>query len=271
MKSIVYSISAAAFLLYGNAAASGNDGCEIPVISEIISGPSLICSGETATYQVKATGAESFTWELPQGWQGTPQGSTLLVKAGFSGGTLKVTAHNSCGNSKALYLQIASGQVPSPVISANEDNTLMVNGRYASCQWYIDGYAIPGATGAVYAPVQKGEYSVKVSYSNLCEARSKSLTIDEDQALHFTPAKVTLYPNPNQGVFYLKGESPDGHTQLTILDITGRVVYDQSLTVSNGLLNHQVSAAETLPAGIYTIRILSLQDQSSVSFPFVRQ
>ncbi len=73
-----------------------------PTAPTTITGSSTICKSQTGTYTCTSVfGATSYTWQAPTGWiivsgQGT---TTVSVKAGSCGGSLKVKANNACASS----------------------------------------------------------------------------------------------------------------------------------------------------------------------------
>lgn len=67
--------------------------------------------------------------------------------------------------------------------------------------------------------------------------------------------KINLYPNPNNGKFNLSFElSEKGNTKVSILDIDGKKVYDESLTNFSGKYNKEVDLSKHAK-GIYFVRV----------------
>lgn len=63
-----------------------------------------------------------------------------------------------------------------------------------------------------------------------------------------------LYPNPNNGIFTLKGYSSAKELNIDITDAVGRVVYRTQLKPVNGQVQHLVQTAN-MPGGVYMLRI----------------
>ncbi len=63
-----------------------------------------------------------------------------------------------------------------------------------------------------------------------------------------------LYPNPNNGVFTLKGYSSAKELNIDITDAVGRVLYRTQLKPVDGQVQHQVQTTN-MPAGVYMLRI----------------
>jgi hypothetical protein len=78
-----------------------------------ISGPTVVCGSGTIVYNVVAVENASFyTWTLPSGWTGTSASNSISVTPGPDGGSILVSAANSCGNSTAQVLAITTTQAP---------------------------------------------------------------------------------------------------------------------------------------------------------------
>lgn len=69
--------------------------------------------------------------------------------------------------------------------------------------------------------------------------------------------KLMLYPNPNNGVFYIEGEVAEQKAAVDIVDKTGRVIYRKDVVTPGGKLLHQVRLSEQLSQGIYLLRVVS--------------
>ncbi|MFN3405211.1 MAG: carbohydrate-binding protein [Cytophagaceae bacterium] len=133
--------------------------CNSPAQPGAISGNTNVNAGSTNTYSIAAVnGATSYTWILPSGWSGNSTGTSIVATAGTAGGTIRVTANNSCGSSTERLLNVnviqnsnnlATGK---PAYSSSNETSALISGlavdgsmstRWASAysdpQWlYID-------------------------------------------------------------------------------------------------------------------------------------
>lgn len=107
-----------------------------------ISGSTSVCSGATSlNYHITAVaGATSYTWTLPSGWSGTSTTTTILANAGTTGGTISVTASNSCGTSIAQTLAVTVNTIPV------QPGT--ISGSTAPCQAVSQTYSVSPVAGA---------------------------------------------------------------------------------------------------------------------------
>lgn len=70
----------------------------------------------------------------------------------------------------------------------------------------------------------------------------------------FDTFSVGIYPNPNDGQFYVKaGDVAKGAVKTTIIDTAGRTVYNEMLNHNGGSLQHAYNV--NLPSGVYIIVI----------------
>jgi hypothetical protein len=135
-------------------------------------------------------------------------------------------------------------------------------------QWYVNGHFVPGATLAVYSDniftdlqvvkciVTSGggcggtpgtSNSIIMHVSTVGVHQVKSNNID-----------VQLVPNPNKGLFTLKGDLGTAQDQEVTVDITnmlGQVIYTGKVIAHNGIINDQVKLANTLANGMYIVNL----------------
>ncbi len=107
-----------------------------------ITGTAMACSGTSQTYSVTAVaGATSYTWTLPNGWSGTSSSNSINTTTGSNGGTISVTANNTCGSSPPRTLTVTMGAVPAQpgTITGNASVCISTNQTYSVT-------AVPGAT-----------------------------------------------------------------------------------------------------------------------------
>jgi N-acetylneuraminic acid mutarotase len=112
-----------------------------PAAPIAVNGNSVICSGSSNTYSVATvSGATSYSWALPGGWSGTSTTNSITATANNTGGTLTVSAVNSCGNSAIKTLTITVNQIPA-MPSA-------ISGTATLCSGSTNTYSVPIVSGA---------------------------------------------------------------------------------------------------------------------------
>jgi hypothetical protein len=113
----------------------------LPAIPGSISGNTNVCQGSSQTYSVSpVSGATSYTWTLPPSWSGSSTSNSITTIAGSSGGTISVTANNTCGSSVAQTLAVTVNPVPAEPGS--------ISGNLDVCQGSSQVYSISPVSGA---------------------------------------------------------------------------------------------------------------------------
>ncbi len=179
-------------------------------------------------------------------------GETNDIYVASTTGTYSVQVNTALGcPTMSTTLKVKVYPLPTPTIFLIAPRVLSTQNYYLY-QWYKNNVLIPdvpgaSSTGRNYLAPTDGAYTVEVTDSNGCTAKSTiylfSLGIDNVQL----GASIKIYPNPTTGL--LKIESPVA-LNASLTDITGRVVFTTSEIKEMDLSNY----AE----GLY---ILSLTDK----------
>jgi gliding motility-associated-like protein len=110
-----------------------------------ILGNTSLCEGNVETYSVGvANGATSYNWTSPSGLTGASISNSIdLTATGLTGGTISVTASNSCGESNSASLDVFIGGTP-------EQSAAIINPDLAGdvCVGTSVEYTLSGVTGA---------------------------------------------------------------------------------------------------------------------------
>ena len=140
---------------------------------------------------------------------------------------------------------------------------LLTSSNPTGNQWYLNGTAIPGATGTTYLvpdPSQNGDYSVVSTVGQCASPVSGIVTVivvGTAPALAGTPS-FTLAPNPTaHGLTHLTltGARPGQALSLTVLDMLGRAVQAQAILADDASAQSVLIDLSNLPAGVYTVRL----------------
>ena len=109
---------------------------------------------------------------------------------------------------------------------------------------------------------------VTITHTSINSSGEESTTITE-VAVKPLPFDITLYPNPNNGSFTLRGtigSSKDLAVTLEITNMLGQVVYHNNTTAANGLINEQLSVGNNLTNGMYLLNMKSGTESSVLHF-----
>jgi hypothetical protein len=170
------------------------------------------------------------------------------------GGTMTVTANNSCGSSIAQTLSVNTGTIDTSITQAGI--TLTANATSATYQWLTCPAMTPisGETNASFTPVASGSYACVVTQGGCTDTSScrtillTSLT-DPAKAVEFN-----LFPNPGSEIVQLSYNGLSaGLYEISIIDMLGKKQWHKQENLSSqGTLPVQVSE---LTNGVYILRL----------------
>ncbi len=172
----------------------------------------------------------------------------------INSGTLAVTITASPG------VNITAGETVIFTASATGGSTSL------SYQWSINGMAVPGATSSVIVSNLLFDGDVvkcEVTDNGPCITGSdKSVTITLNTTglnTITTKNRITVFPNPNKGLFNIKGSlgsTINGLVPVSVTDMLGRRQYDGVVSAVNGNIDTYIQA-DHLAAGVYLLTIHS--------------
>lgn len=200
---------------------------------------------------------------------GIPVGGTFSG-AGVSGNTFNpgvagLGAHtiaytysdaNGCTATDSLPVTVYPNPAK-PVIFVRND-TLYATSGFDSYQWLFQGVSIANATDSfLYRPAGQivGDYEVIVTNEFGCPARSDVFTYTSVSPLDAIGAQVEVFPNPAGSEVQIRITTQESmRLQLSILDITGRIVQEPVVvTVAGSLL--VTRPLQGLASGTYLIQL----------------
>ncbi|MBL4577885.1 MAG: T9SS type A sorting domain-containing protein [Flavobacteriales bacterium] len=217
----------------------------ITPITEPITGVSTSCVGDTNTYSVANTTGSTYCWTVNGGSIVSTDSSnnSIEVRWDMTGqNDLSVLESNGFlakGDTETYIIQV--NQLPAVTIQELDD-TLFVDQGFAY-QWYLNDVQLSGETSYFISTVQSGNYTVLVTDSNGCQFKSEVhpyvyaglLSTKHQNAL-------LLYPNPNQGSFYIQLTCEFGGPGLhiSITNMLGETVYQKSFDVCSSTHPHEI-------------------------------
>jgi hypothetical protein len=182
-------------------------------------------------------------------------------------------------SSALIVMTIDTQQTPVVTISANPGTSIsqgqsltltasVTNGGLSpSYQWLINGIPVAGATNASYTSSSFGypaEDSVTcmVTSSGQCPATAFKWVFIRVSPVGVrevsTTGGITVWPNPNQGAFTVKGSvgtTQDAIVTLELTDVLGQVVYRDQVTAPGGHLNTEIRPGHQLANGMYLLTL----------------
>ena len=233
----------------------------LPAQPSAITGNITVCQGSSQSYSIPAVpGATSYIWLLPVGWSGNSSTTSITVVAGSTGGTISVSAINSCGSGPSRSITVTVNPTP-PVPTITLVGANLVSSAATGNQWYFNTVIIPGATNQTYLPAQNGSYTVTVTNGFGCSATSAPYMLSTVGITSETLTNyIKVYPNPNTGKFTVETELLYKEKLLIrLIDLTGRIVFMDENTNVSGKFTKEINI-ENFPNAVYLLEIITGKD-----------
>ena len=83
------------------------------------------------------------------------------------------------------------------------------------------------------------------------------------------PVDIRVVPNPNAGIFTIKGSlgsTQDQEVELEVTDVLGQVIYKNKVTATGGKINEQVSLSNTIANGMYILNVHTASEHKAFHF-----
>jgi len=254
-----------------------------------INGPmSGMCGNATYTYSIPTLpGATSYTWTVPAGsnilsGQGTAS-ITVSFSNSFNSGRISVSGNNTCSRSTAASALISSAIAAPNVIYGNTNPCKKGYNLYwikpvtgaSSYIWTVpDGSTILSGQGNDTIAVNIGNKggNITVKAYNECKNKEATATLpinvncrlmdpgtDENTDIA-NNIIMTVYPNPAHNelnVVINQGDAGGGDYLLRILDMTGRIVMEESkkAELDDTIVNLHISL--NFAKGLYIVSLTS--------------
>ena len=248
--------------------------------STIVGQTSGICSA-TVNYSVTNVAGMTYNWVAPSGTtilsgQGT-NAISLSVSPTFVSGTLSVNASNSCSTSANRTASLTSRPATPASITG------LATGVCIGSQQTYSTAALPGATSytwtvpasysiisgqgtnSIIVNIGTANGSITVRGNNSCgsgSTRSLAVTVTNcarmaaeeiEEAVEFD---AFVSPNPFNETFTIRTNGAnDEKLQISIVDVSGRIVYNQV-----AIANETINVSPNLANGIYYVSVTNSAD-----------
>ncbi len=138
---------------------------------------------------------------------------------------------------------------------------IVTNGGTApTYQWRVNGVNIAGATSNPYTNIFafNDQISVFIHSNRTCTSPDTVVSNNETVSLGIdnisgASDNIAVFPNPNSGVFAIRGAVDNGNYSIEVFNVSGQMVYGKRLNIVNRLMETQIETA--IPAGIYSLQI----------------
>jgi hypothetical protein len=221
----------------------------IPTVS--LGADTTICSGSNLTINAGA-GFAAYNWNTGATSQ------TISVNTANTY-TVTVTNNDGCEASDTVVVSVN----PSPIVNLGSDTTICNNQNltlnagagFVSYSWTPSGNT-PSIT--VTGANTVNTYTVTVTDNNGCSNTDTIVVTfntcagDKEEEMN---NYISLYPNPNNGTFFVDVISQSNSVELNLVDLTGKVIYSE--IVNSGNITRKQLDLQSQPAGIYLLVIKS--------------
>jgi len=221
-------------------------------------GNGMICSGDTAViFAIGSGGAGSYTYN----WNpGNLTGSQIAVTPStLTIYTVTVTDASGCVGTQVHTVMVN----PLPVVNANGPTQLCVTDGVITYSGVPSGgsWSGPSINNGVFTPSAAGVGTHTLVYSftdsNGCSDTAQVVvTVDACTSIEGVnnAVSISIYPNPNNGLFNVMFNDYSGDATIEILDMQGKQVFTTVLQNVNAHAPQTINTP-TLAEGMYFMRV----------------
>ncbi|MBS1586169.1 MAG: T9SS type A sorting domain-containing protein [Bacteroidetes bacterium] len=241
-----------------------------PVALFSVSPNDTICAGTPLSFTDQSYNTPtswSWTFTGANTPTSTSQNPTNIIYNVAGTYTVKLTATNGSGSDTETHV-IKVNALPSTTVTVAGAN-LSVPNTFASYQWYRNAALINGATNNTYTAASNGLYFVKVTNASGCVNNSDTANITTLAVGNIANSKdISLYPNPNEGIFTLRGMTGMNENTATIeiSDVTGRIIKTEKLKLDNGAFEQLVKLDNSLAKAFYIVKFATASQRYVIPF-----
>lgn len=209
-------------------------------------------------------------------------GDTLKNITNLCPGKYTVTITNDINITSVVTVDV--GENPLPVVDAGQDaiiapgNSVKIGGVPTAVgvapffyKWTpVDGLNSPLFSNPIASPTVTTKYYINVTDKNGCSnIDSVTVTVSSTGTTdHTNLSNLLVYPNPTQDLLNISSTKIDnGEYKLSLKNMLGQSIYEESISVGNNELLKQISLAN-ISGGFY---LLELSNETSRSITKVRK
>lgn len=253
--------------------------------TKILHGPTSACTGQTAMYALQSVpDLIDDTAEIV--WSIVPEtGGTVVKSYNYNAGVvirwlasgtykLRVThKRGECQGTSEIMVNVSLGNgtqlSASPIHHYPFNNLLISTDSTAFCyQWYrYDSLTnvVEKIAGEQYQAYAAGEdytpdryaYFVKAWFGN-CTNESSCAVVSyevQEKSGYFQDeySRLTVFPNPNKGVFNIKASEMPENVVISITNVNGTEVWEGQFDCHGGQLSERIELSE--PGGVYLMTV----------------
>lgn len=214
-----------------------------PVVSVTYQSP--LCEGETLSFNTIPSGMVSYTWSGPNGFNSTLEDPVILNVNTSHAGYYTVTVNNGLCNTTVTNMVMVNSMPNTSVLQTGTVLTSQQGG--ASYQWLncSDYSAILGEVSQTFTAQANGSYAAVVILNGCIDTTACYDLIGLSLNEHTQEGEWGIYPNPNEGHFFIQASQPAIY-ELT--DMSGKMLGVYKVVA------YPYEVKVILSAGMYFIR-----------------
>lgn len=217
------------------------------------------CVASNLLLYINTNSNATYVWKKNGAVISNQTNDTLLINGvtNNDAGTYTCEATSTCGNltSDSMLVAVSAALTPTITQAGNALSTQTFN----TYQWYKNGVLISGANAQNYNATESGLYSVFVSNTGGCNARSATYNftfVGLNEILNLNQL-FSVYPNPTSNNITINVDGVNSQWNIKLLDIAGSEILSTQM-------NYQTTInVETLAKGVYIIRATNSDGQQA--------
>lgn len=158
------------------------------------------------------------------------------------------------GGCASPRVAITATNAAAPVIT--QAGNILTSSSAVGNQWYLNGTAIPGATGQTYTATSSGIYKTVLGGTG-CALSSNEINVSITGVVDLNGSGIALIasPNPNKGQFLLQFEvKGKDDLVVSLINSIGQEVYQSRTPGFTGKFSQQINTGQT-SSGMYILKI----------------
>ena len=229
----------------------------IPSTPSAIVGNVNICPGANEIYSVSPVAeASSYNWIVPAGWSGNSLSNSINLTVGTTGGVVEVNATNVCGTSASQSISVIVTTI-NKLVTVNS-NTLSSDQSSAIYQWLdcLTNFSpLSGQNSQDFVLTNSGSYAVEISLNGCVDtSECHNVVITSLANLKRNMTEVTVFPNPNEGLFNIKITNPYAtNLKIEMTNSLGQVIFTENYIGVNSV-DKEIDLKK-FSKGIYFVKI----------------
>src|SRR6185312_7357173 len=214
------------------------------------------------------TSGVTYSWTGPDSFTASVQNPNIAATIAKDSGFYYVVAEKNGCLSKvdSIHVSIDSVIIPTVKISVSPDTlvsagatvtftaTVTGGGTSPTYKWLKNNVVIPGATTNTYVTntlADKDVITAVVQSDAMCAMPDTAMSnaiririIPTDVYSLDNGSDISLYPNPNNGSFIIKGSirnTASDKVSVEILNMVGQVIYSNIVSLQNGTIDSRIN------------------------------